>query len=133
MRVLQAPPAGDRKVAIIGSGPAGLSAAAALALRGYSVVVYEKMPQPGGLLRYGIPDHRLAPDLLDHEINLIKGLGVRFECNHPVKTAPELESLLQTGFDAVFLAAGCDEPYRLAPPGQDLRGRVPLGYVSRSQ
>lgn len=122
MQVLQAPPAGDRKVAIIGSGPAGLSAAASLALKGYAVVVYEKMPSPGGLLRYGIPDHRLFPELLDHEINLIQGLGVRFECNHAIKGAGELEHLLQSGFDAIVLAAGCDESYRLTPLGQDLQG-----------
>ena len=85
-------------------GPAGLSAAASLALKGYAVVVYEKMPEPGGLLRYGIPDHRLSQELLDHEIGLIRGLGVRFECNQPIKTQDELERLLQGGYDAVFLA-----------------------------
>ena len=65
MKVLQAPPAQDRKVAVVGSGPAGLSAAANLALKGYGVTVFEKMPQAGGILRYGIPDHRLSQDLLD--------------------------------------------------------------------
>lgn len=122
MQVLQAPPAGDRKIAVVGSGPAGLSAAATLALKGFGVVVYEKMPQPGGLLRYGIPNHRLSVELLDHEINLIKGLGVRFECNHPIKTRADLDGLLTSGFDAVFLAAGCDESYRLGLPGEDLAG-----------
>jgi dihydropyrimidine dehydrogenase (NAD+) subunit PreA len=122
MQVLQAPPAGDRKVAVIGSGPAGLSAAASLARKGYAVTVYEKMPQSGGLLRYGIPDHRLSQGLLDHEINLIKALGVKFECSHSVKSRQDLEALLQGGCDAVFLASGCDESYRLRLPGEDLRG-----------
>jgi dihydropyrimidine dehydrogenase (NAD+) subunit PreA len=122
MQVLQAPPPGDRKVAVIGSGPAGLSAAAALAMKGYGVVVYEKSSEPGGLLRWGIPDHRLSQDLLQHEINLIKGLGVRFECNHPLKTRQDLEQLLKNGYDAVFLATGCDASYRLGVSGEDLKG-----------
>jgi dihydropyrimidine dehydrogenase (NAD+) subunit PreA len=122
MQVLQAPPPGNRRIAVIGSGPAGLSAAAALALAGYAVVVYEKMPEPGGLLRYGIPDHRLPRELLDHEIGLIEKLGVRFECGRSIKTAAELEALLQDGFDAVFVATGCDEAYALNVPGKNLDG-----------
>ena len=122
MQVLQAPAPGDRKIAVIGSGPAGLSAAANLAMKGYCVVIYEKMPEPGGLLRYGIPDHRLSQSLLDHEIELVKGLGVRFECGRPIETAEGLEGLLQDGCDAVFLAGGCDEPYRLRLPGKKLQG-----------
>jgi dihydropyrimidine dehydrogenase (NAD+) subunit PreA len=122
MQVLHAPPAGDRKVAVIGSGPAGLSAAAALAMKGYSVIVYEKSSAPGGLLRWGIPDHRLSQDLLQHEIELIRGLGVRFECSRPVKTRQELDQLLLNGYDAVFLATGCDASYRLGLPGEDLKG-----------
>jgi dihydropyrimidine dehydrogenase (NAD+) subunit PreA len=122
MQVLQAPASGNRKVAVIGSGPAGLSAAAALAMKGYAVVVFEKMPEPGGLLRWGIPDHRLNQDLLGHEINLIKGLGVRFECDSIVKTRKEMEHLLEDGYDAIFLATGCDESYRLGIPGEDAQG-----------
>ncbi len=125
MQVLHAPPPGDRKIAIIGSGPAGLSAAASLALKGYAVVVYEKMPEPGGLLRYGIPDHRLPQDLLQHEIKLIEGLGVRFECDHPITTREELLGLLEDGYDAVFLATGYDEPYHLNVPGKKLHGIYP--------
>ena len=113
MQVLHAPPAGDRKVAIIGSGPAGLSAAAALAMQGYVVVVHEKKPEAGGILRYGIPDHRLDPCLLEHEIELIKKLGVRFECGKAIETRLEMEGLLQDGYDAVFIATGCDQAYTL--------------------
>ena len=121
MQVLQAPPAGDRKVAVIGSGPAGLSAAAELAMKGYRVVVYEKMPEPGGLLRYGIPGHRLSVDMLNYEIDLVKKLGVDFECNHGIETREELEGLLSGDFDAVFVATGCDSPYRLEV-GKGLNG-----------
>jgi dihydropyrimidine dehydrogenase (NAD+) subunit PreA len=122
MQVLQAPAPGDRKVAVIGAGPAGLSAAANLALMGYATTVFEKMPEPGGLLRYGIPDHRLRRDLLDQEIDQILKLGVRFECGHPISTRAELEGLLQQGFDAVFVAPGCDRPYSLGLADQPLAG-----------
>ena len=134
MHVLAAPAPGDRKVAIIGSGPAGLAAAAGLALKGYSVVVYEKSAEPGGLLRHGIPDHRLSQDLLRHELKLIEELGVRFECCRPIKTAEELEALLEESCDAVFLATGCDQPYRLHVPGRKLRGVHPWDtFLSQSK
>ena len=134
MQVLQAPAPGDRKVAVIGSGPAGLSAAASLAMKGYSVVVHEKMPEPGGLLRYGIPDHRLSRELLEHEVNLIKGLGVRFECGQPIKTPEQLEGLLRDGHDAIFLALGCDQPYKLGLAGEELQAVYPWDeFLRRSK
>ncbi len=134
MQVLQSPPPGDRKVAVIGSGPAGLSVAANLAMKGYAVVVFEKMPEPGGLLRYGIPDYRLSQKLLAHEIGLIKGLGVRFECGKPVSTQEELEGLLADGYDAVFLSTGCDAPYQLNVPGRQLQGIHPWdSFLSQSK
>ena len=122
MQVLHAPPPGDRKVAIIGSGPAGLSAAAALALKGYAAVVFEKKPEPGGVLRYGIPQHRLSNELLDYEIDLIRELGVKFELNRAISTRAELDGLLRAGYDAVFLATGCDQPHSLSSPQKPLRG-----------
>ncbi len=122
MQVLHAPPPGDRKVAVVGSGPAGLSVAAALAMKGYAVVVFEKMPQPGGILRYGIPNHRLSPDLLNYEIELIRKLGVRFECGSGVTTPEELEGLLRDGYAAAFIATGCDQPFALGLPTADLQG-----------
>lgn len=113
MQVLRSPAPGGRRVAIVGAGPAGLSAAATLALAGYATVVYEKMPEPGGQLRYGIPDHRLSPELVAHEIGLVRDLGVQIECEHPVSTRADLEGLFEQGFDAVFLAPGYDRPYSL--------------------
>jgi dihydropyrimidine dehydrogenase (NAD+) subunit PreA len=113
MQVLRAPEPGDRKVAVIGAGPAGLSAAANLALKGYATVVFDKMAEPGGLLRYGIPDHRLSRTLLEHEIDLVKGLGVKFACDKAVATRAEFEALFEQGFDAAFVATGCDRPYSL--------------------
>jgi dihydropyrimidine dehydrogenase (NAD+) subunit PreA len=122
MQVLRAPESGDRKVAVIGAGPAGLSAAANLALKGYATVVFEKMPEPGGLLRYGIPEHRLPRRLLDHEIDLVRSLGVRFECENAVGTRAQFEGLLQQGFDAVFVATGCDRPYSLGLADEHVSG-----------
>ena len=113
MEVLQAPAPGDRRVAVVGAGPAGLAAAAGLALMGYATVVFEKLPEPGGQIRYGIPDHRLAAELVEHEIGLVRGLGVRFECGHAIATRADLEGLFEKGFDAVFLAPGYDRPYSL--------------------
>ncbi len=113
IQVLEAPKPGNRQVAVIGSGPAGLSAAAALAMKGYKVVVHEKMNEPGGLLRYGIPEHRLPSAVLDFEIGLIKKLGVEFTCGSHFEKAGDVENLLKNGFDAVFLAPGCDAPCRL--------------------
>ncbi|MBU0518790.1 NAD-dependent dihydropyrimidine dehydrogenase subunit PreA [bacterium] len=122
MQVLQAPSPGNRKIAVIGSGPAGLSAAANLAMQGYAVTVFEKQAEPGGLLRYGIPDHRLNRDILTHEINLIRNLGVQFVCGKPIADRNELESLLHDGFDAIFIATGYDQPYGLGLPNEDLSG-----------
>ena len=100
-------------MAVVGAGPAGLSAAATLALKGYGTVIFEKMPEPGGQLRYGIPDHRLSPELVEHEIALVRGLGVQIECEHPISTQADLEGLFEQGFDAVFLAPGYDRAYSL--------------------
>ena len=130
MQVLQAPAPGDRKVAVIGAGPAGLSAAAALALLGYATVVYEKMPEPGGQLRYGIPDHRLSSELVEHEIGLVRELGVQFECGHAISTRAQLEGLLEQGFDAVFLAPGCDRPYSLEMHAEASAGVLFVGRIS---
>jgi dihydropyrimidine dehydrogenase (NAD+) subunit PreA len=134
MQVLDAPPPSSRKVAVIGSGPAGLSAAANLAMKGYAVTVFEKMPEPGGILRYGIPEHRLSSDLLKFEIDLISRLGVRFDCGKAVRTREELEGLLKDGYDAIFLATGCDQPYRLGLPDEDLKGVLLWDeFLSRSK
>ena len=122
VEVLKAPPKNGKKIAVIGSGPAGLSGAANLVMEGFEVVVFEKMPEPGGILRYGIPEHRLPSEILDHEINLIKKLGVIFECNKSFQNKEELESLLKVGFDAIFLATGCDLSYSLGLPGNDSDG-----------
>ena len=122
IEVLSAPPPGNRSVAVIGSGPAGLSAAANLAMKGYAVTIFEKMPEAGGLLKYGIPEHRLQRTVLEHEIDLVRQLGVKIECNRAISGENELDELLNNGYDAIFLAAGCDRALKPGLSGEELEG-----------
>jgi hypothetical protein len=93
-----------KRVAIIGSGPSGLTAAYFLAKKGHKVTVFEAMPEPGGMMRVGIPKTELPRDILDQEINDIKGLGVEIRLNSPVES---LDALSSQGYDAVLVAIGC--------------------------
>ncbi|MCF8129276.1 MAG: FAD-dependent oxidoreductase [Deltaproteobacteria bacterium] len=110
-----------KSVAIIGSGPAGLAAAHDLSTVGVSVTVYEALPEPGGMLRYGIPEFRLPRSLLDQEINRIFEKGVRLVTGTRIGVHTTLETLL-ADHDAVLLAAGCYEPNSLDVPGEGLPG-----------
>jgi NADPH-dependent glutamate synthase beta subunit-like oxidoreductase/NAD-dependent dihydropyrimidine dehydrogenase PreA subunit len=109
------------RIAIIGSGPAGLAAAAELARLGYQVTVFEKEAKAGGLLRYGIGPHRLPRNILDHELEFIERLGVNFMTSHPVDLAGDLGSLKEE-FDAIILALGTWADRMLGVPGENLEG-----------
>lgn len=111
----------DEKVAIVGSGPAGLACAYDLVRQGYPVTVFEAMPQAGGLLRYGIPEYRLPRDVLDDEIRLVKELGAEIKTNARIA---HVDGLLQQGYSAVFLAPGAGLGRRMDIPGEDSRGVV---------
>jgi formate dehydrogenase major subunit len=100
-----APPNG-RKVAVVGGGPAGLSAAYYLAIRGYGVDIFEGQPEPGGMLRYGIPEYRLPKDVLDLEIAQILSLGPKLHTNVALGQDFTIASLKEQGFDAIFLGIG---------------------------
>ncbi len=115
-----AAPTGKR-VAIVGSGPAGLAAAQQLARAGHEVHVYEKNARPGGLLRYGIPDFKLEKHVLDRRISQLGAEGVTFHCNTEVGRDVKLSELL-AGHDAVLLAGGSEKPRDLPVPGRDLKG-----------
>ena len=115
-----AAPTGKR-VAIVGSGPAGLAAAQQLARAGHEVHVYEKNTRPGGLLRYGIPDFKLEKHVLDRRISQLGAEGVTFHCNTEVGRDVKLSELL-AGHDAVLLAGGSEKPRDLPVPGRDLKG-----------
>ena len=105
MQVLKKAKLNGKKVAVIGAGPAGLTAAGNLALRGFEVTVYEKESKAGGYLRYGIPEYRLPNKVVDEEVKRIEDLGVKFVFNTKVETSKLLDELKKTN-DAVILALG---------------------------
>lgn len=115
------PKTGSR-VAIVGGGPAGLSAAYYLALRGHEVTIFEALPKPGGMLRYGIPDYRLPQEVLDQEIGRIAELGVEIRVNQRLGRDFTLQGLADQGFDAVFLAIGAHQSTKMGVQGEDLSG-----------
>ncbi|MBW1722278.1 MAG: FAD-dependent oxidoreductase [Deltaproteobacteria bacterium] len=121
LRDLPRPETGEReeKVAVIGSGPAGLTVAYDLRLRGYQVTIFEALPELGGMLRVGIPDYRLPPEILDKEINYILGLGIRAEVNKRLGKDFTLSDLEKEGFGAVFLGIGAHDTLKLGIPGED--------------
>lgn len=112
----------DEKVAIIGSGPAGLSAAHFLALQGYQPTIFEALPVAGGMLRVGIPDYRLPPEVLDKEIRAITRLGVDIKYNQALGKDFTVESLLAEGYKAVYVAIGAHRSLKLNIPGEDAEG-----------
>ena len=107
------------KVAIVGAGPAGLSAAWDLAREGYQITVFEALPVAGGMLAVGIPEYRLPNDMLNREIEAIKKLGVDIRLNAPVN---DVESLQKDGYQAVFIATGAHKGDKMGIPGEDLDG-----------
>lgn len=123
LTALPAPAAQRRKerIAVVGSGPSGLAAAADLARLGYPVTVFEREKELGGLLRYGIGPHRLPRDVLDREIDFIEKLGVRFETAHPIDLSGGLPGL-KDEFKAVILCSGMWTDRRLGVPGENLDG-----------
>jgi NADPH-dependent glutamate synthase beta subunit-like oxidoreductase len=114
----------QRRVAIIGAGPAGLAAAHDLALLGYAVTVFEAADEPGGMMRYGIPEYRLPRSLLRAEIDRILALGVTLRLRTPLTETFGLSELKREGFDAVFLSVGVSRGRDIQVPGVELDGVV---------
>ena len=112
----------DKKIAVIGAGPAGLSCAYFLAADNYKVTVFEKNELPGGMLRYGIPSFRLEKTVLDAEIDVLKELGVVFRCGVEVGRDVTIQQLRDEGFDAFYLGVGAQKSASLGIPGEDLKG-----------
>lgn len=111
------------RVGIVGSGPAGMACAADMAKAGCDVTVYEAFHQPGGVLRYGIPDFRLPNAVIDAEIDQLKKFGVKFECNTLVGRLFTIEQMIdEMGFHAVFVGVGAGYPTMLNIPGDSLNG-----------
>jgi heterodisulfide reductase subunit A-like polyferredoxin len=110
-----------KKIAVVGSGPAGLSAAYFLARSGYSVTIFESGAEAGGILRWGIPSYRLPKDVLARDIKNITALGVKIVTGRRISSVQKLK---EEGFDAVFLAVGSTGGRRISIPGEDLNGVI---------
>ncbi|MFC1941367.1 FAD-dependent oxidoreductase [Chloroflexota bacterium] len=111
----------DKKVAIVGSGPAGLTAGYYLAKLGHSVTVFEALSKPGGMMRVGIPDYRLPEDVLNAEIEVIKDAGVNIKLNTKIES---IDLLFGQGYEAIFVALGAHGGMRLGVEGEDSPGVV---------
>lgn len=116
-----APPTGKR-VAVVGSGPAGLTCAGEMARLGHSVTVFEALHRPGGVLVYGIPEFRLPNEIVDYEIDGLKRMGVEFVTNALIGRAKTIDDLFTEGYDVVFLGTGAGLPTMLKIPGEELKG-----------
>ena len=112
----------DEKIAIIGSGPAGLSCAYYLALTGYKPTIFEKNQEPGGMLRYGIPSYKLEKDLLAAEIDVIKEMGVEIRCGVEVGKDITIEELRKQGYKGFYAAIGCQKGRKPGIKNEDAEG-----------
>ena len=119
---VEKPESNSHKVAIIGSGPAGLTCAGDLAKKGYDVTVFEALHRAGGVLVYGIPEFRLPKDIVQLEIDHLKQLGVKIETNMVIGRILSIDELFELGFEAVFIGSGAGLPKFMRIPGENLKG-----------
>jgi heterodisulfide reductase subunit A-like polyferredoxin len=122
---IQKEEAKEEKVAIVGSGPAGLTASAYLALKGYPVTIFEALPVMGGMLYTGIPSYRLPRDILSEEIKTIQSLGVEIKTDSPIGSNLTIDDLFQQGYRAVFLGIGAHQDQKLNSPGEENPNVIP--------
>ena len=121
------------KIAIIGSGPGGLTCGSELAKLGYRVTIFEALHKPGGVLVYGIPEFRLPKEIVRREIDYVRSLGVKIEVNMVMGKILTLDDLFSEGFKAVFIATGAGLPYFMGIPGENLNGVYSANeYLTRS-
>ncbi|GCF09207.1 FAD-dependent oxidoreductase [Dictyobacter arantiisoli] len=120
---VQDPPTG-KKVAVVGGGPSGMTAAFYLAMRGHYCKIFDMQPQAGGMLRYGIPEYRLPKDMMDREFAQLWDMGIDFQANVKLGRDFTIDDLFAQGFDAVYLAIGCWTSNDLRVPGEDAEGVV---------
>ncbi len=122
IRIPQIKPKTGKKVAVVGSGPAGLSCAGDLIQMGHDVTVFEALHEIGGVLLYGIPEFRLPKEIVKAEVESLRKLGVDFQTNAVIGLTDTIDELLGNGYDAAFIAVGAGLPYFLNIPGENLIG-----------
>ncbi|MDE5758106.1 MAG: FAD-dependent oxidoreductase, partial [Allobaculum sp.] len=116
------PERNGHKVAVVGAGPAGLTAAGDLAKLGYEVSVFEALHTPGGVLMYGIPEFRLPKSIVQHEIQKLRDMGVEIVTNYVVGRSGTIEELMDDGYEAIFVGSGAGLPNFMNLPGEALKG-----------
>lgn len=127
-----APPTG-KKVAVVGSGPAGLTVGGDLARMGHSVTIFEALHKAGGVLVYGIPEFRLPKTIVQAEVDFLADMGIEIALNTVIGKADTLDELLQNGFDAIFVGTGAGAPLFMNLPGENLSGVYSANeYLTRS-
>ncbi len=130
------PPKGGatgKKVAVVGSGPSGLTVAGDLIQKGHDVTIFEAFHKPGGVLVYGIPEFRLPKDIVAQEVNFLERLGVKVECNAVVGRTVSVDELFEQGFDAVYIGVGAGLPRFMNIPGENYVGILSANeYLTRA-
>lgn len=122
-----------KKIAVVGSGPAGLTVAGDFILKGHEVTIFEALHKSGGVLVYGIPEFRLPKAIVQAEVNYLEKLGVKVECNSVIGRIETVDGLFENGFDAVFLGLGAGLPMFMNVPGENLCGIYSANeYLTRS-
>ncbi len=122
-----------KKVAVVGSGPSGLTVAGDLITKGHDVTIFEAFHKPGGVLVYGIPEFRLPKAIVAQEVNFLERLGVNVQCNAVVGRTVSLDELLEEGYDAVYVGVGAGLPRFMNIPGENLVGILSANeYLTRA-
>jgi len=122
-----------KKIAVVGSGPSGLTVAGDLIVKGHDVTIYEAFHKAGGVLVYGIPEFRLPKAIVAQEINFLERLGVKLECNAVVGRTVSVDELFEQGFDAVYIGVGAGLPRFMNIPGENLVGILSANeYLTRA-
>lgn len=130
------PPKADptgKKVAVVGSGPSGLTVAGDLIVKGHDVTIFEAFHKPGGVLVYGIPEFRLPKAIVAQEVNFLERLGVKVDCNVVVGKSVSLDELFEEGYDAIYIGVGAGLPRFMNIPGENLVGILSANeYLTRA-
>jgi glutamate synthase (NADPH) small chain len=126
-------PATGKRVAVVGSGPSGLTVAGDLIIKGHDVTIFEAFHKPGGVLVYGIPEFRLPKAIVAQEVNFLERLGVKVQCNAVVGRTVSLDELFEEGFDAIYVGVGAGLPKFMNIPGENFVGILSANeYLTRA-